>query len=186
MRLFIGISFEGEVQNKLIKIQKQVSEAVMKGRFYNSKNFHLTLRFIGETSQKFVPDIRTAMEEAVENLSPFELVIDHLGRFQKRNRNILWLGAQNNSIVEKLHEELNDQLENRINLEPTTLPFTPHITLGRNIQIGEDWEEFKEKIFISKMITKVSTITLFQSTQVEGELRYLPIEVVYLNNRIQN
>lgn len=122
------------------------------------------------------------MIDAAENFSSFEVVVDHLGRFQKRNRSILWLGTQPSSILEKLHENLNIQLENKVGLEQDNHPFTPHITLGRNIQFEKGWTDLKEKILVPNMTAAVSAVTLFQSTRVEGELKYLPIEAVHLNN----
>jgi len=181
MRLFVGIGFDNEVRDRIIEIQEQVNGMINKGNLFDPLNFHFTLRFIGEVPEESIPDIRQAMVEASENISTFEIVVDHLGRFQKKKRNVLWLAPQTQSLLDKLHFNLNNHLKEKVLLEKPKQSFIPHITLGRNIQLKKDWEEVKKEIDISKIKIKVSTITLFHSTRVEGDLRYIPIETIYLN-----
>lgn len=52
MRVFVGINFGVDIQGQLIHIQEQTRELAAKGRFFDPNNFHLTLRFIGEISEK--------------------------------------------------------------------------------------------------------------------------------------
>jgi len=181
MRLFIGIDFDKETRDKFIQIQEQASGMITKGRLFDPLNFHLTLRFIGEMPEETIPDIKQAMVEASESISSFEIMINHLGRFQKKNKNILWLGSQTNSLLNQLHFNLDNQLEEKIHLTQTKQSFLPHVTLGRNIQFQKDWVDVKQTIFISNIKVKISSIKLFHSTRVEEELRYLPIETIYLN-----
>jgi len=181
MRLFIGIDFDRETRDKFIQIQEQVGGMITKGKLFDPLNFHLTLRFIGEMPEESIPDIKQAMIKASENTPPFEIMINHLGRFQKKNKNILWLGSQTHSLLNQLHSNLENQLGEEIHLDRIKQSFLPHVTLGRNIQFQKGWTDIKQKIFIPSIKIHISSVKLFHSTRVEGSLRYLPIETIYLN-----
>ena len=49
MRLFIAIEFPDPILNAIVAIQRELRGKVQKGRFKQSGNFHLTLKFLGET-----------------------------------------------------------------------------------------------------------------------------------------
>jgi len=178
MRLFIAIGFEEPVKEKMSQVQQQAKTFATKGRFSQKEHLHLTLRFIGETSEENVPLIKQAISKAAKDISPFTLTIDHLGHFQKRNLHVLWLGTQENPSLISLQKSVDLQLNEYINLMPEDRPYTPHITLGRNIRFEEQWEEVSQQIIVPKMTLDVSTVTLFQSKHINGKLRYIPLEQI--------
>lgn len=67
-----------------------------------------------------------------------------------------------------------------INIEK--LPYTPHITLGRNIV----WEKGKESSLLQSLVdpipVKIDTLTLFESVRVNGRLIYRPFMRYPLKN----
>lgn len=181
MRLFIAIGVEEPIKEKLIQVQQQAKAFATKGRFSQKEHLHLTLRFIGETSEENIPLIRQALAKATEDASSFTLRVDRLGHFQKRNLHVLWTGVQENTQLLALQKNLDLQLEEHIGLTPEDRPYTAHITLGRTIRFEENWADVNQQVVVPEMTMDVSKVTLFQSKQVKGKLRYIPLEHIDIN-----
>lgn len=175
MRLFVAIDIEEAVKKELLSIQEKAKSFAKKGRFSRDDQFHLTLRFIGETPEENLSKVTQAMKEAAKNFSPFELTIEGLGRFQKRNLSVLWVGFQYHPLLHELQQRLDNHLEKAIGLEPEKRPYTPHITLGRNIRFSHEWDEVEQLIPVPTFNVPVTKITLFESKQLKGKLRYISI-----------
>ncbi len=80
----------------------------------------------------------------------------------------------------ELQTRIDAQLEKWIDLPLETRPYTPHITLGRNVRLDEEWEAFQQRVSVPHMNVEATKVTLFQSTQIDGRLRYLPLVEVQL------
>ncbi|WP_028274065.1 RNA 2',3'-cyclic phosphodiesterase [Atopococcus tabaci] len=180
MRLFIAIDLDESVKKQLLDVQQQLKSSVSKGRFSRVDHFHLTLRFIGETPEETLPLIHNALSEAVQEISPFRLTLAGIGQFQKRKRLVLWVGVEDNPLLMELQTRIDAQLEKWIDLPLETRPYTPHITLGRNVRLDEEWEAFQQRVSVPHMNVEATKVTLFQSTQIDGRLRYLPLVEVQL------
>lgn len=176
MRLFIAVDLEEAVKDSLVDVQQQAKWFAAKGSFSKRDHFHLTLRFIGETSEENLPLIHRAAEEAVQGAVPFQLTLNQLGHFQKKKQHVLWVGVEENSLLTDLQANVEVQLENWIQLPRENRTYTPHITLGRNIRFKEDWETLQKAVSVPTMSVDVSKVTLFHSTQVNGRLRYIPLK----------
>ena len=162
MRLFIAINFDEQIKNRILAIQDRIREKAKKGKFPPPENFHLTLVFLGETPQERLPDIKAAMEQAAsvdeKPNSAFELVFNKTGFFKRGAKELWWLGMaakKNNSAgtvslgqtaLEKLQGRLVSELISH-NFKIDSRPYTPHITLGREI-ISDLWPFETEDIII--------------------------------------
>ena len=166
MRLFIAINFEENIKNKIEELINNVRPLISKGRFVNKNHIHLTLEFLGETDESRIQDIKSSMDRI--NYSSFNLQLEKLGSFKKRNGDIFWLGIKNNNILLRLQNEIHRyliikdfKLENR--------KYTPHITVGRDIKSDNfDFNIFSE--YIENLNIKVSSIDLMESKYIDKKL----------------
>ncbi|MCL2889522.1 MAG: RNA 2',3'-cyclic phosphodiesterase, partial [Eggerthellaceae bacterium] len=99
------------------------------GSFVRLANFHVTLIYIGESDR--VEEIIPIMDETLAGFEPFNLVLDHTGKFARGKSSTVWVGGSSPklaAIYEALWKALDDagfELEKR--------KYTPHITLARNV-----------------------------------------------------
>ena len=92
---------------------------------------HLTLRFLGATPPRRVPDIKNALSEVCADNAPFTLNVNKIGVFGSNyHPEVIWLGFDHFEPFKKLFDELEPKLQ-ALGFEPNYGNFVPHITLGR-------------------------------------------------------
>ena len=142
------------------------------GKFVPENNFHITLHFIGE-SDDLVGAV-TAMRSACEGIRPFELHPCGYGFFEKNGRktSFITVGGKLDELG-VLHEMLESALADN-GFAREYKKFTPHITLGRNVEHDELVSAELSDIEFRTSMT-VTGITLFESTRENGKMVYNPL-----------
>ena len=96
------------------------------------ENLHLNLKFLGETTESQVDQIRRAVEPAISHVSSFDLELKGFGVFpDQRSPRVLWIGLGGAleglttlaGCVERAVVLLGFPQEDR--------PFRPHLTVAR-------------------------------------------------------
>lgn len=125
-RLFVAIDLPDQIKNTL----SQLSDFGLSGvKWIEKEQFHLSLRFIGETDPTLSQDIVTALSKIKS--PPFSLSLKGLGTFpQKKDPRVLWVGINKSEQLIRLQKKIEHQL-NHLGLERERRKFSPHITLGR-------------------------------------------------------
>lgn len=172
LRAFIGIDFNPGIKAEMFRIQQLYRSQAIKGRWKYSGNLHLTLKFLDEITD----EQRNAIDEKLTGIcmrtKPFYLFPEKAGMFEgKDNVRVLWLGLGGETDkLSALQKEIDSRLA-EIGFAPDRRPFTPHITIGQDIEFKKDFDktaqagyEIKDK---GEMINKLH---LFKSEQV-GEKR---------------
>ncbi len=123
-RLFVAIRPPAEVRDLLIDAMDD-SPAL---RWVGDEQLHLTLRFIGEVERPVANDIAAALDRI---RSPaFELRVNGVGKFEKRNGGALWAGVEPKEPVAALAAKVERAIQ-QVGLEPERRAFAAHITLAR-------------------------------------------------------
>lgn len=174
MRVYIAIDFEDNIKNYFDKITSYIQNHCIEGSFTEKNNFHLTIRFIGEADDLQISKVKEVIDKAVLKISTFELLINNLGIFKRKNTNILWLGVEQNAVLSELHKELS------ILLKESKIPFydklfMPHITLGRRILFNEDFMDINNLIQFERISIPVKAISLMASKEEKGKLNGVQI-----------
>jgi len=101
-------------------------------RWTESRNIHLTLKFIGEASAAKTESIAAALLGAKIPAAPFELKIRGFGKFPAGDDlHIFWAGVEDDPRLQELFDGIEASLA-PLGVARETRPFSPHITLGRN------------------------------------------------------
>lgn len=130
-----------------------------------SDRLHVTLKFLGETDPKSVPEIERANRLVVEKQSAFELAVCGLGAFPNRRRpSVIWAGLEPANVLVAIAEELNAKLE-LIGFPPEQRTFQPHLTLARirskpPSELFELLDQFDAEEFSH---TTIESVELYQS-----------------------
>jgi len=178
VRLFIAVNFDQEVKDSISRVRDDLAALAESCRVTRSENLHLTLAFLGEYPPSALPRIRRAMENAVGNA--FELIFSGVGRFRRREGDILWMGVEYNPSLWALAEELNGHLK-EAGFPARENEFRPHVTLCRNARMPSEFDA--PAMARQKLRQRVDRIYLMESSRVRGILTYTPLLSVSLKSR---
>jgi 2'-5' RNA ligase len=180
-RLFLGVALPEETRTALEgRLREALGGEPLPGRPVPPTNWHLTLRFLGDTPaearERLVRELRAA---ACGPAFPLELA--GLGAFPRPARaSVLWVGAaEGEAPLRALAEEVEAAVR-RAGFPAEPRPFSPHLTLSR-IQpphdvraLVEHFPDFAERI-------TVDAVVLFRSHLGRGPARYEAVERVPLH-----
>lgn len=139
MRVFIALETPKEVHDELIKLQKGFFPLI-KGSF--TKEFHLTLKFLGEVQEGKIKEIKGQLSEIKFN--PFNLSLDVLGVFPNQDYiRVLWVGLKPKDKVLELQQKIEMSL-NEIGFSKDK-SFSSHITLAR-VKFVDNKQKLKEEL----------------------------------------
>jgi 2'-5' RNA ligase len=123
LRLFVGIGFPPALKLQLSLLRSGVPGA----KWVDPGNFHLTLRFIGETDEVVAADVDDALVRL--RARRFTLQLAGTGVFGDRPRS-LWVGVERSPELVALRDKIEQALI-RAGLPPEQRKFAPHVTLAR-------------------------------------------------------
>jgi len=133
LRLFIAVPIPGPIKAELAAASKIITDANPHVRAVSLQGIHLTLKFLGDTPEQKIPDIRRAMEAvAAEIEQPIRLSCAGVGAFPKPDQpRVLWAGLEGDTKpLIQLARRLDRKLSG-VGFSPEKRVFHPHLTLGR-------------------------------------------------------
>ncbi len=152
MRLFVALDLPAPLRQRL----SMMSGGLPGARWVPAENYHVTLRFIGETPSWQAEEIDLAL--AALRAPGFPLTLAGLGTFEKGGRSAaLWAGVERTPALEHLRAKVETALQ-RIGLEPERRRFAPHVTLARVENVPE-----------AKLVAHLQAFSLFRAEPVEVE-----------------
>lgn len=178
MRLFIAIPVPPDVRRALVSAQEALKGVSVGGRYVPEENFHVTLHFIGESSDFY--GAAAACNEAVRGIRPLLLRLTSMGRFVRNGAYTAYMGlSDDEGELRRLHETLISALmEQGFSLSGGRKRLTPHITLARDVQPTEG----EHDAFLSLAPMKgaggafrANQIILYQSEHKAGRMVYSPL-----------
>lgn len=176
LRLFVAADLTPEARHLLAQVLAARAPRGLPGRVVPPENWHLTLRFLGETDETTLDRVVAGLDEA-ELGAGFRVEFDSLGAFPKAGRaTVLWVGV--GSGAERLSEiaELVEGVAVAAGYPPEDRPFAPHLTLSR-IRPPQDLRPMLERDFDGRISFELDALTLFRSHLGRGPARYEAIEV---------
>ena len=179
MRLFVCIEIENEQLDAVEKAREKLKAETRKGRFVKTEHTHLTLEFLGEIEDGRLKDVIEAIEKI--SFQEFQLCISGLGWFQKRSGKIYWIGFERNEELLILQKRLHFELKGQgFNLEKRE--YTPHITIGRDVKVKEEFDPSSYTELIQGRCIKVKEIVLKKSENQERKIIHTRLYSKSANN----
>ena len=187
IRTFIAIKIIPE--NKLTELFLHLRSSLKSEeiRWVDINNFHLTLRFLGETTREQVSETNKLLESIASNFTSFQIEIKGVGVFKnKMQPRVLFLPVVNNPFLIQLNAEIKAKL-NFVGFEEDEKSFNPHLTLGR-IKYIENKEAFYALVnrYSNEKIQSftVSEITFYQSILSSDGPTDKQLKIIKLNNQL--
>lgn len=132
-RLFIGIPFvpEPSFSDKCLRLRRCTTKTD-KAVWVEPSLYHMTLKFLGETDERRIPEICQALAMVTAHYNAFQFQLDKIGAFGSRYcPRALWIGAKNTpGELLHMHKELDRALA-RAGFPPDFGNFVCHMTLAR-------------------------------------------------------
>lgn len=95
MRLFIAIPVPDSVKQHARMVRNELGTSRADVKWVEYKNYHLTLKFLGEVAEVNIPLISQNLKLVAENCPAFNLSAGGVGYFPNRNRpRVLWMGIK--------------------------------------------------------------------------------------------
>ena len=171
-RIFVAVGLPPEVR---MAIAEHLARRPLPGAPVPAGNFHLTLRFLGETAAVGFDRLLAALDETPLP-PPFPLELGGLGAFpQPRKATVLWLGVTaGGEAVENLHLAVDDACA-EAGLGREERPFRPHLTVSR-MRPPVDVRSLIEHTPQFNLRSRVDAIAVLRSHLGGGAPRYELLE----------
>ena len=132
IRTFIAIPVPESVFVLQGNLKNTIAKKTGKVRWIKRDQLHLTLKFMGDTPEGSIDDVRGVMQKIANQMTPFKIFIQGVGCFPKIERpRVIWVGLDGqidklNHLVTAVHDGLHP-----LGFPREEKEFHPHITMAR-------------------------------------------------------
>jgi len=176
MRLFIAVEIPQALKEGMAAVQGRLRDAGVEANWSRSESIHLTLKFLGETSEERIPQIVQALALASSGMERFRLCGEGVGTFPNpAAARVVWIGVTGDVGRLVALRTASEQAMADLGLERDSRPYTPHLTLGRirRIRKRAAWLERLEEVKnVSLAGFDVVAVSLISSELLPQGARY--------------
>ena len=158
MKLLISINFDDDTKIKLHNHMRNLTEACEGGIYTKKDNIHLSLVYVGETTQ-----IGAVVEtmDAIDS-EQFDITLSEGGRFKRSGGEVYWCGIEKSPELVRLQKILYRSLVRRGVMKEKN-DFKPHLTVSRDTIIARD--SIPKADFFEKLTVKRVSLMKCESTR---------------------
>jgi len=184
VRVFLAIDLPLSLKKELSKLKTE-EQPFARLKWVEEENFHLTLFFFGNLSEKEVEKILKVCEKRVREFPRFKLFLTEVSGFPKKGDfRVVFLGCEERSnTLERLVHELSKDFK-KIGFKLEDREFHPHITLFRLKELRDRsaYHEFvqaltKKAQFLKGKSFPVQEVILFESKLSPTGPKYTPLKI---------
>ncbi len=131
MRLFVAIDLPSAEKAVIGRALERLAAHDLPIRWLPADSLHITLKFLGETSEQQCASIISVLRDVAAANARFEIALQGLGAFPTLGRpNIFWLGVEPSAQLATLQQQV-DAGCTALGYEVEERAFKPHITIGK-------------------------------------------------------
>lgn len=133
IRAFIALDLSDEILQHLDRVTQELQQRIphQAVRWVPAQNIHLTLKFLGDVSEKNLAMVTSALKAEASAYAPFTISVGGLGAFPKTaTPRVIWVGVEAPDVLVEMQRSLELQME-RLGYEREDRRFTAHLTIGR-------------------------------------------------------
>lgn len=128
-RGFIAIDIDAV--SKIIEFEEEIKRIGTNIKLVEPKNIHITLKFLGDTSEDKIEEIKKVIKDSVEKIKPFKIVLEGTGVFPNQNYiKVIWVGIKGVDQVRIIADTIDEKLS-RLGFGKEKRSFSAHLTVGR-------------------------------------------------------
>ncbi len=126
IRTFIAVDLPDSFIDKIAEIQQELKGNI---KLVDTKQVHITMKFLGDVPEKKIPKIEDALSGV--NSEPFTATVQGVGAFPKPSyARVIYIGAYPAETFTQLYAEVELALT-PLGFKRERRQFTPHATLAR-------------------------------------------------------
>jgi 2'-5' RNA ligase len=163
-RGFIAVDIS--VIPKIFEFEKEIKNSDANVKLVEPENIHITLKFLGDTDEQLIDDIREIIKSSTEEIKPFNIQLTGTGVFPNPNYiRVVWIGIENYEQIEIIAKKIDDKIL-ELGFEKERRGFSPHLTIARvrsaknKDKLLQVVEKYKETVFAD---IKVESVKLMKS-----------------------
>lgn len=182
-RLFIAVKIVPA--ENLLRIYYSLQKSLQhdKIRWVPPDNFHLTLKFLGNTPEEKISTISDVISKTLITTKVLHFELNKIGVFGSNYKpRVIWFGINENVNLQKLNVELIEHLHDA-GFPKDRQNFVPHLTVGRitkivdkqlfNNEMDKLRNEFLQKVVVDKVILYESILT--SKAPIYNEIKVFPL-----------
>ena len=180
IRLFVALKIHDVVKSEIFNHCYVASENPSNYRWEAREKVHLTLKFIGEVKEEFLPNIIDELE-FVKNYSAFDCIVSRFGFFFRDNEpKILWCNLETDDSIISLVDEINNRLR-KFDIEIERRKFKEHLTLLRiKDKVSEKFIKRLKEYKFDPIEFNANQIALIQSVLKQSGSEYKILKIYEL------
>lgn len=183
LRCFIAIEFPDEIKNNIGVYVEKLKATQADVKWVQAKNLHLTLKFLGATPEKIIPDISKRLSEVAGLHHGFNIRIFGAGVFPNiKQPRVIWLGIKDAEEMIKLQKDVDEAMK-EFGYEIDDREFNPHLTIGR-VRSPKNKDVLVKELATRKDMDfgkiEVKNITLMKSELKPGGAEYFRVSEIIL------
>ncbi|KYK24075.1 2'-5' RNA ligase [Thermoplasmatales archaeon SM1-50] len=132
MSIFRGfIAIDIPAIQKLLIFEEEITKTSADIKLVEPKNIHITIKFLGDTDEKYIDEITRSMKDSVRGIKPFSITFQGTGVFPNKNYiKVIWVGIIDTGIIETIAHAIDTSLL-PLGFKKEQRGFSPHLTIGR-------------------------------------------------------
>ena len=181
LRCFISIELPEELKKNIYGYIEKLKAAGADVKWIPPENLHLTLKFLGDTTEELLKSINERLIPLSKSYDKFSLQISGAGAFPNiKYPRIIWLGVRDSEEIIKLQHDIDESMAG-LGFEKDDKQFTPHLTIGRVISLRNKDALIKELATLKDMgfgKIGVDNITMMKSELKPGGAEYFKLSEI--------
>ncbi len=177
LRLFIGVSPGRTVLERVVegaaRLRAECERIGLQVGWTLPGNFHLTLKFLGETEPEKLGLINEALRSLCGEFPEFELRLAGVGAFPGEDcARVIWVGADDGGKLQQLAKAVESEME-KLGFAPEDRAYSAHLTIGkirRAASVGDLLSCYKKSEFGVSLIREA---ILYESIPGPGGSCYM-------------
>jgi RNA 2',3'-cyclic 3'-phosphodiesterase len=184
MRIFVAVGLDAALRETVAGLRSRVNSTAASLRWVPPGNLHLTLKFLGEITERRTAGVVAAAREVAGRARPFSMTLAGMGAFPSPRRpRVVWVGVvEGSERLVALAGDLDAALR-RMRFPKEAHPFRPHLTVARakDADPAPDLSDTLRDLGGVMVGTQtVDTLFVMQSTLNPAGAIYHPVEEVRL------
>ncbi|MGQ9569650.1 MAG: RNA 2',3'-cyclic phosphodiesterase [Thermodesulfovibrionales bacterium] len=186
LRCFISIEIPETIKQNIGNFIGTLKKRDADVRWVENKNIHLTLKFLGKTSEKLLSPLYESLQNIAISYKPLYIRICKTGVFpNKKYPRVIWIGIEDSEILKRLQRDIEDSIT-LLGFQKEEKAFLPHLTIARvrsqkRIEsLMTELDNYKEKDF---GVFEVTGIKLMRSQLKPTGAEYYCIFEIPLGRR---
>jgi 2'-5' RNA ligase len=181
MRIFVALDISAEIRERLIAYMEKMRRHAPQSPWVRPESLHVTLKFIGETSDARVRQVKEALAQI--RLAAFPVEFKDVGFFPDHaSGRVFWAGVHGGHGLQQLAERTDEAMES-LGIEREKRAYHPHLSLARSGSRNKARHSLKElkQALNPEEHPVFGTMTareffLYQSELLRGGARYTKLE----------